>query len=146
MALIHDAGGSERRRRVRGGALPSSVQTPGNKGKANDLQVCAADFEASLEPIARWQRHQALARCGQRPEDFTGELDHLIPLSLGGSNDADNIWPLPGHKEMGRAQKRELDAKRQRLVCDETLKLRDAQDAIRKDWVKASTQHVKNVK
>ena len=47
---------------------------------------------------------------------------------------------------MGRAQKRELDAKRQRLVCDETLKLRDAQDTIRKDWVKASTQHVKNVK
>ena len=34
--------------------LPSSFQTPGNKGKANEAQVCAADFEASAKPIAKW--------------------------------------------------------------------------------------------
>ena len=33
--------------------LPSSSQPPGNKGKANDAQVCAADFEASVKPIAK---------------------------------------------------------------------------------------------
>jgi hypothetical protein len=123
--------------------LPSSFQTPGAKGKANDAQVCAADFEASAKPIAKWQRDQALERYGKRPEDFTGELDHLIPLSLGGSNDPDNLWPLPANKDMGPEQKKELDVRLHQLVCDHTLKLKDAQDAIKKDWVKAYNQYVK---
>ena len=123
--------------------LPSSFQTPGAKGKANEAQICAADFEASVKPIAKWQRDQALERYGKRPEDFTGELDHLIPISLGGTNDPDNLWPLPANKDLGPAQKKELDLKLHQLVCDHTLRLKDAQDAIRKDWVKAYNQYVK---
>ena len=114
--------------------------------KANEAQICAADFEASVKPVAKWQRDQALERYGKRPEDFTGELDHLIPVSLGGSNDPDNLWPLPENKDMGPAQKKELDLKLHQLVCDKTLKLKDAQDAIKKDWVKAYNQYVKGAK
>ena len=126
--------------------LPSSLQTPGNKGKANEAQICAADFEASVKPMAKWQRDQALERYGKRPEDFTGELDHLIPISLGGTNDPDNLWPLPANKEMGPAEKKALDLKLHQMVCDKTIKLKDAQDAIKKDWVKAYNQYVKNAK
>jgi hypothetical protein len=123
--------------------LPSSFQTPGNKSKANEAQVCAADYEASVKPIAKWQRDQAIERYGRRPEDFTGELDHLIPLSLGGTNDPDNVWPMPPSKIMGPEQKKALDLKLHQLVCDKTLKLKDAQDAIKKDWVKAYNQYVR---
>jgi len=126
--------------------LPSAFQTPGNKSKANDAQICAADFEASVKPIAKWQRDQALERYGKRPEDFTGELDHLIPISLGGTNDPDNVWPIPPSKTMGPEQKKALDLKLHQLVCDKTLKLKDAQDAIKKDWVKAYEQYVKDAK
>jgi hypothetical protein len=126
--------------------LPSAFQTPGNKSKASEAQVCAADFEASVKPMAKWQRDQALERYGKRPEDFTGELDHLIPISLGGTNDPENLWPLPANKDMGPAEKKALDQKLHQLVCDKTLKLKDAQDAIKKDWVKAYNQYVKNAK
>ena len=126
--------------------LPSSFQTPGSKGKANEAQVCAADFEASAKPVAKWQRDQALERYGKRPEDFTGDLDHLIPVSLGGTNDPDNLWPLPPSKDMGAEQKKALEVKLHQLVCDKTLKLKDAQDAIKKDWVKAYNQYVKGAK
>ena len=126
--------------------LPSSFQTPGAKGKANEAQVCAADFETSAKPVAKWQREQALERYGKRPEDFTGELDHLIPVSLGGSNDVENLWPLPDNKDMGPAQKKELDLKLHQMVCDKTLTLKAAQDAIKKDWVKAYNQYVKGAK
>ena len=126
--------------------LPSSFQTPGNKGKASEAQVCAADFEASVKPIAKWQRDQALERYGRRPEDFTGELDHLIPLSLGGTNDPDNLWPLPANKDIGPTQKKELELKLHERVCAKTLKLKDAQDAIKKDWVKAYNEYVKGAR
>ena len=126
--------------------LPSSFQTPGNKSKANEVRVCTADFEASVKPMAKWQRDQALERYGKRPEDFTGELDHLIPIGLGGTNDPENLWPLPSNKDMGPAEKKALDQKLHQMVCDKTLKLKDAQDAIKKDWVKAYDQYVKNAK
>src|SRR3954447_22449414 len=114
------------------GQLARSVQSPGGKGKADDAHVCAGDFEASAKPIAKWQRDQALERYGKRPEDFTGDLDHLIAVSLGGSNDPDNIWPLPPNKDMGPEQKKALDLKLHELVCNQTIKLKDAQDAVRK--------------
>ena len=126
--------------------LPSSFQTPGAKGKANDAQVCAADFEASAKPIAKWQRDQALERYGKRPEDFTGELDHLIPISLGGTNDPDNLWPIPSNKEMGPEQKKALDLKLHEMVCAKTITLKAARDAIKKDWVKAYAQYVTGAK
>ena len=126
--------------------LPNSFQTPGAKGKANDAQVCAADFESSQKPVAKWQHDQALERYGQRPEDYKGDLDHLIPVSLGGNNDPENLWPLPANKEMGSAQKHELEIKLHQMVCDKTLTLKAAQDAIRKDWVKAYQQYVKGAK
>ena len=126
--------------------LPSSFQTPGAKSKANEAQVCAADFEASVKPMAKWQREQALERYGKRPEDFTGDLDHLIPLSLGGTNDPDNIWPLPSNKDMGPEQKKALDLKLHELVCNKTITLKAAQDAIKKDWVKAYNEYVKGEK
>jgi len=126
--------------------LPSSFQTPGAKGKANDAQVCAADFEASVKPIAKWQRDQALERYGKRTEDFTGDLDHLIPIALGGTNDPDNLWPLPSSKEMGPEQKKALDLKLHEMVCAKTLTLKAAQDAIKKDWVKAYAQYVTGAK
>jgi hypothetical protein len=126
--------------------LPSSFQTPGNKSKANEAQVCAADYEQSVKPLAKWQREQALERYGKRPEDFTGDLEHLIPLSLGGTNDPDNLWPLPASKEMGPEQKHALDAKLHELVCNKTMKLKDAQDVFKKDWVKAYNEYVKGAK
>jgi hypothetical protein len=109
--FIHDGRGDHRRALVRGGAAPQLVPDPGQQRQGERAQVCAADFEASVKPIAKWQREQALERYGRRPEDFTGELDHLIPVSLGGTNDPDDIWPLPANKDMGPDQKKELELK-----------------------------------
>ncbi len=123
--------------------LPSSFQTPGATVKADAAKVCSADFAASAKPVAGRQRDEALARYGQRPEAFTGELDHLIPVSLGGSNDPDNLWPLPAQGQFGAEQKHALEAKLRELVCGEKkLSLKQAQEAIRKDWVKAYSQYV----
>src|SRR5258708_21477853 len=50
--------------------LPNTYQTPGATLKVDAKRVCAADFEASLKPVANWQRDQALERYGERPESF----------------------------------------------------------------------------
>jgi hypothetical protein len=121
--------------------LPSGLKTPGAASKVTAKQVCAPDYQAS-KPVAKWQRDEALERYGIRPETFTGDLDHLIPVSLGGSNDPDNLWPQHSAADLTPAAKDQLGAKLHELVCGNTLTLKAAQDAIRKDWVKAYKQYV----
>ena len=123
--------------------LPSSFQTPGKAAKVNEAQVCSADFSAAAKPAAKWQRDEALTRYGKRPEDFTGDLDLLIPASLGGTTDPDNLWPQPANGELNAEAKNKLEDKLHELVCTEKkLTLKQAQESIKKDWVKAYRQYV----
>jgi len=62
------------------------------------------------------------------------ELDHLVPLELGGSNDITNLWP-----EIGRIPnpKDAVENALNRAVCDGHIKLGAAQKAIASDWLTA---------
>ena len=80
------------------------------------------------------------------PGTTASELDHLVPLELGGSNDIANLFPEKADAHPGYQVKDKLENKLHQMVCDKTMKLKDAQDAIRKDWVKAYNEYVKNAK
>lgn len=121
--------------------LPS-IETPGAKSNVSETEVCAADFESSQKPVSPWQIGQALSRYGKRLDDKSVQIDHLIPVSLGGTNDPDNLWPQPVQREWGPQTKDELEAKLLKMVCDKKISLKAAQDAIKKDWVKAYKQYV----
>ncbi len=123
--------------------MPNSLHTVGSKAKVTEAQVCAPDYVASIKPMEGWQRSRALAKYGRRDE-YAGPLDHLIPLELGGSNEPENLWPQPDQKEYGFAAKNELEAKLREMVCtSKTMSLKDAQDTIKKNWVKAYDKYVK---
>jgi hypothetical protein len=68
------------------------------------------------------------------PEGTT-EVDHLIPLALGGSNDVANLWleSAPGYQEKDR-----LEVALHRGVCAGRMPLAEAQRAIAEDWVGAA--------
>lgn len=63
------------------------------------------------------------------------EIDHLVPLELGGAvNAASNLWPEPAATPN---PKDELARRLNELVCDGELSLAAAQQAIASDWVAA---------
>jgi len=121
--------------------LPNSFATPGAVSKANVKEVCAAGYEASVKPVASWQKNAALEKYGIRPESFAGELDHLVPVSLGGSNDPENLWPMHGQGDMTPEAKARLAEKLKTMVCDGKMSLKDAQNAFKKDWTKSYKQY-----
>jgi hypothetical protein len=121
--------------------LPNSYNTPGAATKANAKQICAADYATAVKPVANWQKNAALERYGIRPESFNGELDHLVPVALGGSNDPENLWPIHSAGDMTPAAKARLAEKLKAMVCDGKMSLKDAQNAFKKDWTKAYTQY-----
>ena len=68
------------------------------------------------------------------PRSQRTELDHLVPLELGGSNDATNLWPesppTPNPKD-------KVENALNAAVCDGRVSLAAAQQAIAADWLTA---------
>ena len=70
------------------------------------------------------------------PADY--ELDHLVSLDLGGSNDAGNLWPERNDHPAGATNSKDrVEAALNRAVCARTVTLAAAQKAIATDWTTA---------
>jgi hypothetical protein len=73
------------------------------------------------------------------------EIDHLIPLGIGGSDDDRNLWLEPRRQlePIWNAEAKDrLEWRLRDLVCDGKLTLREAQQAIRDDWIEAYRKYV----
>jgi len=69
------------------------------------------------------------------PPFGTYELDHFIPLTLGGSNDIANLWPFPAEPKPGFIEKNLTVNYLHRKVCSGDISLSAAQRAITTIWV-----------
>lgn len=64
------------------------------------------------------------------------EIDHLISIELGGSNDITNLWPQPvdSANVIGFHTKDKLENQLHRMVCSGQITLPAAQKCIASDW------------
>jgi hypothetical protein len=66
------------------------------------------------------------------------ELDHLVSLELGGSNDAGNLWPEHNDHPAGAINSKDLvENALHKAVCSGQVTLSAAQTAIASDWTTA---------
>jgi hypothetical protein len=70
------------------------------------------------------------------------EVDHLIPLAIGGSNDIKNLWPQPYEPRPGAYEKDVVEMVLRREVCEGRLDIKKAQKEITKDWYRVY-KHIK---
>ena len=150
LAVVHDPGrvtgtltGSCRARDD--GRLPDRHCTPG----AIDPAVTQADIQATICVSGYTEKVRP-------PESQTGkfkfteaypayhmasgtesELDHLVPLELGGANDATNLWPEAGSVPN---PKDSVERALNRAVCDGRIPLSRAQRAIARNWETAESR------
>jgi hypothetical protein len=123
------------------GELPDRSCTPGAIDPAVTQAnigstICRPGYTTTVRPpesqTEKFKWDVAEPAYGQH--GLSGELDHLVPLELGGANDARNLWvetgSIPNPKDAVE------DALNQ-AVCDGKIKLRDAQAAIAQNWLKA---------
>jgi hypothetical protein len=124
------------------GQLPDPRCTPGSIDPAvtqADIRstICKKGWTATVRPPeSQTERFKfGVAYPAYRtPRSERTELDHLVPLELGGSNDATNLWPeappAPNPKD-------KVEDKLNAAVCDGRVSLSAAQKAIAADWLTA---------
>ncbi len=125
------------------GPRPDPVCTPGATDPAvtqANIQstICHAGYTATVRPPD--SQTETLKRAMYKSYGIrtgtTSELDHLVSLELGGSNDAANLWPevgsLPNPKDT-------VENDLHRAVCSGKVTLAAAQQAIASNWQSAET-------
>jgi hypothetical protein len=122
--------------------VPIAEITPGVVASTDPGEVCGlvAGMTYSERHRAPWHdKYHSMRLYGldvRRSTDY--ELDHRVPLALGGADVAANLWPQPWAGQMNAHDKDRLEDWAYRAVClARTLPLRDAQAMFLGDWREA---------
>ena len=126
------------------GALPDPGCTPGAAMDISVDEVCTTPT-ARLRHVTSEMKRQVFVAYGlafpQAARRF--QVDHLIPLELGGSNDIANLWPEPRGQTAGYHQKDLVENELHRRVCKEkSMTLSEAQRIIATDWLRFYNEEV----
>jgi hypothetical protein len=125
--------------------MPNARLTPGAAfGGVTVADVCTPGWASRHRAVATTQYREVYAAYGiPYPEPSgTYELDHLIPLEIGGDNANANLWPEPAAPTPGFHQKDQLENALHNLICAGSLSLLGAQRAIATNWYAAYVKYV----
>jgi hypothetical protein len=132
--------------------LPDKTCTPGSiNPKLTKAVICSKSFrtgpyrDAETSPTEKATAYR-LYQVPKPAHNGTGktqrcELDHLIPLQLGGADDLRNIWPQcrQGYAHWGPSgfhEKDRFENYLRRMVCSGEIPLEEAQREISTDWIR----------
>ena len=119
------------------GGLPDSACTPGAIfANATVQEICTPGYSSSVRNVPFSEKDQAYAEYGithHSPGQY--EVDHLVSLELGGSNDIANLWPEAASPKPGFHEKDKVENYLHDQVCSGAMALKDAQKEIATNWL-----------
>ena len=124
--------------------VPDPKLTPGDTFEVTVQDLCVPGYTKKVRNVPAEMKREVYEEYGITSHgsgDY--EVDHLIPLELGGSNSIKNLWPESHRTSPWNAQvKDRLEGKLHELVCSGQLDLKTAQQAIASNWIEAYKLYV----
>lgn len=118
-------------------SLPDPQCTPGAifpNVTASD--VCVPGYTSGVRSVSKAVKDAVYRAYGVGQHDTgTYEIDHLIALELGGSNDVLNLWPEPKDPRPGYLEKDWVENVTHQRVCQNSLSLAEAQRVMATNWL-----------
>jgi hypothetical protein len=123
------------------GDLPDPKFTPGDADLLLTKEaICTPGTSKSRRYVRAEMKRKVFALYGRTPDGdpCPCEVDHLIPLALGGMNNLRNLWPQShSTKPWNSLAKDRLERRLHDDVCRGIIELRAAQHEIATDWIAA---------
>ncbi|HEY0753253.1 MAG TPA: HNH endonuclease signature motif containing protein [Ktedonobacteraceae bacterium] len=122
---------------VANGALQDQQCTPGALiTSATKDQICKSGYSSSVRNVPTSVKNQVYAEYSIQSHS-TGqyEVDHLVSLELGGSNDISNLWPEAASPKPGFHEKDKVENYLHDQVCSGAVSLQQAQVEVATNWL-----------
>jgi hypothetical protein len=102
--------------------------------------ICVPGYSANVRDVTQKTKEEVYARYGVMMR-VAGEweMDHIIPLAIGGDNDPKNLYPQPLLPKPGFRNKDVCENCFKRMVCAGQLNLTDAQNIMANNWTACLT-------
>jgi len=125
---------------------PNPKLTPGVADPAATVEkICTSGYTATVRNVPESVKKQVFAEYGIDSTSDKFEVDHLISLELGGSNDIKNLWPQSYTTQPLNAHRKDvLENKLHDMICSKQITIQEAQKTISTDWVKAYNKYILN--
>jgi hypothetical protein len=117
--------------------MPIPLATPGAViPGATAAQICVPGYSAHVRNVSSATIRQVFLayQLPYPPQPGRYEVDHLVSLELGGTNDEGNLWPEPRAGPAGSLVKDRLENYLHAQVCHHRIALATAQDEIASNW------------
>jgi hypothetical protein len=126
---------------------PDPSLTPGAVLTTDASTICTPGYASSVRDVSTATKEQVYAEYGvsypQPPGAY--EVDHFIPLEIGGSNDIKNLWLEPASPTPGFHQKDQFENFEHGQVCNGTISAAEAQSRMASDWYMYWQEEVKGI-
>jgi hypothetical protein len=119
------------------GGLPDAACTPGDIfPDATKEKICVSGYARSVRDVPQSLKNKVYEQYTIRSH-ATGqyEVDHLVSLQLGGSNDLANLWPEAASPKPGFHEKDSIENYLHAQVCSGAMSLKEAQIQIATNWL-----------
>jgi hypothetical protein len=115
---------------------PNPTFTPGAVLTTDASTICSPGYASGVRDVSTATKEQVYAEYGVSYPQASGayEVDHFIPLEIGGSNDLKNLWPEPATPTPGFHQKDQFENFEHGQVCNGTISVAEAQSRMASDW------------
>ena len=115
---------------------PNPTLTPGAVLTTDASTICTPGYASSVRDVSTATKKQVYAEYSVSYPQPSGayEVDHFIPLEIGGSNDITNLWLEPATPTPGFHQKDQFENFEHGQVCRGTISVAEAQSRMVSDW------------
>ena len=111
---------------------------------ATKEKICVPGYAKSVRDVSTSLKKRVYTAYGIKshlPGQY--EVDHLVSLQLGGSNDIANLWPEPAAPKPGFHEKDAVENYLHAQICSGAMTVKQAQIAIATNWIDVYN-HMKN--
>ena len=123
-------------------ALPDSACSPGAVLTTDIKRICVVGYTKTVRNVSTATKKKVFQEYDLPWSTHSNyEIDHIISLELGGSNDISNLYPESYLISNGARVKDKLENYLHKQVCNETITITEAQKEISSNWIQYYDQY-----
>ncbi len=122
--------------------LPDPICSPGVVLTTDVKTICTSGYTKTVRDVSEATKKKVFKEYGISYSLHSNyEVDHIISLELGGSNDIKNLYPESYLINNGAKVKDKLENYLHKQVCNGSMTIQEAQKEISTNWLKYYNQY-----